>query len=446
MDILKRLWKGGADVTNAHETLCTLDGKPDLGGRKSKKLKDARETVRNHLLNRVFATIGSVGVATATVAGVSYFNVKPTDNVPADSSDKTMEPPQAATPQTNAPEIPSGFALGDKSFEFDASTTPQFRLRVRDLMQKSYPEIQALLGEPSKINCSVGWTIHMNPPGRRSEEDPINNKINIAVDASDSLAIHELSHLYQGVDFPEINWIREGSAVAIANIVPPKIGKKPWHKDESTSEPDLIFGSNFSLYAGLHPAQNYDTSSRGLLTGRYLLAGRLWEEIEESRPGSLKKFTKNMRAFFAEHSKQEAESILIGMKGNDLLKRFLGNKAPKKYQNLIDPSGPKNAEDVAIGSYQVVSNHGPMLFASAVRRFPYGQEEILPPRQGMLITTNPNTGTSLELPFQTSREGLAQFSLDGITSKIGEAEFYEVTMKVEGCKDEHVTIPRRGLR
>lgn len=225
MNILRKFWEGGDDVTRAHKELRELDGKSDLGRRNAQKLEAARKTIREHFLKRVLATVGSLGVAAATVAGVLYFK-SPSSQ---DNSVASSAPPQE-NPHHTAPEKPQEYlpeaavrSIYDAGFDMLMRNVPDARenttdeaslvLSVFKKFRKDHVRWATLQGDSinslEEGNKSGAWVAVIpkdNPlmgqshPVMKSNRPDMNlltiKPIAITPEWAGMILLHELVHLY----------------------------------------------------------------------------------------------------------------------------------------------------------------------------------------------------------------------------------------------------------
>lgn len=353
--------------------------------------------------------------------------------VAALSGDIERNPPKEHTTPTQ-PEAPTIFKLGDWTFHFDQNFPKALKNRIIKLWQNSYPYIESLLGV-TRITTGDWKALHIEVTslqgGYQSDEE---RTIAIADTTTDALNIHEFSHMFQGPDSPEMNWIREGIAVAVSNMVAPKVEVARW--DQNCPLPSL--GKNFRKYLGKHPFARYDDHRMGLQI-RYFYAGTFWEEVEREKPGSIRRFMDALRLAYADRGKEAMEMYLMDPEA--LLEEFLGAvpTAFQKYRALFLQNAISGKFIDIVYAARIRRGDKKHLYVSAVRRLENTVESPLPGRRGVARIWNPETNMESAIPFISGTDGI-EIDVTEMEKYIGKTQVYFAVIEVDGCMPEEISF------
>lgn len=341
-------------------------------------------------------------------------------------------------PESGPESDPKNFHIGPWELHFADDFPTSLRERLQEVYTRAFGEIQNLMGAPSQSGKGE-WKVKTTDEFGGTEETQ-KRLLEIALNSTDALKVHELAHMFQGDDFPEFDWAREGIAVAISNMVAEKIGIPRWDTVIGSIPP--VLGKNLQVAIGLTGGVSYD-SYRPLMPLRFYLSGKFWEDLEKSHPGSIRTLTRNLHDWYRGKTKEDAEDPLEKMTLGDFFKKFLGfipDLTSDTYINLLSPRPlykPYPYQDLALGSFEVREGR-PQLYVEAVRKFPDSHDEGHPNKPGVISFINPKTALALDVPFQTDADGAKVFELGGLKEAIGLGPFYQVHIEIEGCHAEDI--------
>jgi len=345
-------------------------------------------------------------------------------------------------PVPNNNELPLDFGPWSLSASEDFPII--FRNEVAHLFAKAYPEIVRLIGEPSKW-ASGSWTMELGSGG--GAESSKTKTLTLSHETSDALKIHEFAHMFQSENFPEINWIREGMVVAISNIVAERIGIMRWDYNFDKN----VYGENIKSNMGLDVKIPYD-SNGALLSIRYGEAAKFWESLEKRVPGSIKKFTENVRSAYKD-VKDEVGKIRVDLElseltSKEILQRFMGELPPEynDFKSLFDPHRPMEPQNLVYGIFQAPLNKDRQvreeIHVYSVQRQSNTVEYPGVRKNGKCLLKNLDNGLALDVSFITDRFGKAVLNVKDIEKRIGHSKIYDVIITIPGAKSEHFRFSR----
>lgn len=335
-------------------------------------------------------------------------------------------------PKPEPEKIRSSMKIGPWKLNFSEKMSLALETQLRGFLKQASPLIEELTGPPSTKN-SGDWTVKLTDDGAGYTFE--NEKVfAIGEKATDAVKLHEFSHMFQGDDFPEINWIREGMAVAVSNLTAERMGILRW----DLNLPSPLLGENFGLYLGQSPNALYDFKSMERRKVRYIFSGKFWEEVEKEKPGSIKRFTTAMRAKYRGKDKGDIEKELGVMTAKDLMREFLGEvpRCYERYRILFEPAIVGGEyKNMAYASFY--SGRGLFGIAAVQRR----KDTAESPGVNMSGTARfqiPGDNRILDVPFQTNKNGEALVSTEGLSEQLGKADVYQLTVLLPDTAPERL--------
>lgn len=338
----------------------------------------------------------------------------------------------------------SPFSLGRWNFQPDHTLPHNVTEDIKNLFSSAYPLLEKLIGQASTSAAGEWQLLRVNAV--HNYESSIDRTLGISPDSSDALRVHEFVHMFQGVDFPEVNFVREGYAVAVSNLVGRDLKIERWDSNVVMAP---ILGTNMQAHIGMAPNVNYDhTPNPYMLLTRYHVSAAFWERLESFRPGTLKAVTKNIRTIYENRNFNDVSRELSTLQPRDLL-TFIGVDVPDSFyddfRNLFEPPTETAPTNYVYGVYIHLKMKDSQdvrksIRVSAVTRYPATNEVPVSLRSAMCRILNPQTNLELRIPFRVDKVGSAEIDLYGVETRIDKAQFYDVTIEVDGCKKETLKI------
>jgi hypothetical protein len=325
-------------------------------------------------------------------------------------------------------------SIGSFEFVFHNDFTEAEIGRLTNLWSKVF----SIIGEkyipiPEDLGKQIFAT--KSPPGVSSMSSYGEGKIAVDMGATDGILIHELVHILHGPRDTKVNFLEEGLATAISNLVCEETGFESWDKLKNVQVNEVLRDGGVSQLSFV-PYDFYPP----MLHIRYYFSGKLWQDIEEEHPGAIHKLHVAYYKFLDEGGD---ENELFDKKLLDIIRSAGLSSAFDK----IAPSNPVMRFDASAGQRDLVylyygrftgnqrqgSKANDMVYGFLVNKSNNGSEKGYPGRPFYFRVKNLDTGRiSQNLLVKADDQGHFKINVEALKQEAGDAQRYELFYTAPG--------------
>lgn len=317
--------------------------------------------------------------------------------------------------------------LGVFQFEFESSFSPEEIKKIAEIFSKGYPIILQHIPEPENGPFAINVTKIKKGVSTANFQE---RTLRIKMASSDGLQIHEFIHLLHGENDTHNNFVEEGIAVAVSEIVTNETGMESWGKLE-----EVIYGDTLKNgKLGIQPFVPY-SYYRPLNHYRYREAGNFWLEIEKEHPGFIREF--HLR-YYDKLRKGESKKTVFSENFDDGINGEFFRKMQKASIGKIARSN--ETTDNTYSLYYREENGKKALHIFTVSRDKNGGERPISNAPVNVSVTNHTSGLQWNYQGLTGDDGSLRIYLNDLSKRIGLSSKYTATIEANDFS-ETIEIP-----
>lgn len=212
----------------------------------------------------------------------------------------------AAEKALKSPEVTQDLRIGNFTIHFSSTISEAEQQRIRTLFERVSPFITRFV-PPAHNSSSDLISISEAGTDAVSITEPATGKIVLDQRRNEGSEVHELTHALKGNGFSKVQFVEEGTAVALTRLASKDLG----------FEPDL-FVENMQVSPSLQDggmALNGSVPYRvfpPLAIPRLYYSGKLWLDLEEQNPGTIKRVLAEIAQYGGEKGDLNAQGGVAG--------------------------------------------------------------------------------------------------------------------------------------
>jgi hypothetical protein len=345
--------------------------------------------------------------------------------------------PAGTAVETSGPLITKEVKAGKLTFRFSEEFTESEAQKFKRILEVTYEHISKYV----PITDDLEKVIHVNKATTPySWANYQEDRLDLNFGSTEGLIVHELVHIFHGDRDLDVNFIEEGLAVAISNLIVEEAELDPWDvlADLQVNKTMRDGGLSVMAYVPYH-------AYFPLVKARYYFSGQIWAEMEKKRPGFIRDFHQAYYAFLDEGGDKRAlayDPVFDLLKSIDASELFdeVGKPNPtmrynKKFQekDLVYVMYTK-----FLGEIDNPRQQSEQLTVYIVHKDKHGLERPVSSRELFKFrVTNLETGEeSIELHTYSRPDGRLTINLNAFANRIGRASKYKISYTVPGVLDE----------